>query len=262
MAYGDRTVWIGFDDREAVSYAVARHSMRKMSAHPIPVHGIDLSTLVELGWYTRPTEWKPSANGPVLWDAISEAPMSTRFAISRFFVPHLAENNYGSFNAGGWALFVDSDIIVRHPLDDLFAFVERDPSKALFCVPHNYDPKSSEKKGGVPQARVNDPRYPGTYNRKNWSSVMLFNLRHPSNRALTFELLNTVPGRDLHRFCWLQDDEIGYLDPRWNYLVGAENGVCADPAIVHFTTGGPWIPEYADVEYADEWRGLYREWIK
>jgi hypothetical protein len=91
---------------------------------------------------------------------------------------------------------------------------------------------------------------------------MLFNLGHPANKVLTLDLLNSVPGRDLHRFCWLDDSDIGYLDARWNYLAGVEVGGCIDPAIVHFTTGGPWIPEYADVEYADEWRGLYREWIK
>jgi hypothetical protein len=32
---------------------------------------------------------------------------------------------------------------------------------------------------------------------------MVFNCDHPANRALTLDLINTVPGRDLHRFCWL-----------------------------------------------------------
>jgi lipopolysaccharide biosynthesis glycosyltransferase len=259
MAYGDRSIWLGFDDREAVPYAVARHSVIKNSQFVMPVHGVVMNNLHEAGWYKRPTAWKPSATGPILWDNISDAPMSTMFAISRFFVPKLA-THYG-YN-DGWALFADSDIIVRDTIDDVFTFVEQHNDKALFCVQHYHDPQSATKKGGTPQARVNDPRYPGTYSRKNWSSVMLFNLSHPSNQKLTFEMLNEVPGRDLHRFCWLDDDEIGSLDVRWNHLAGVEGAGSADPTIVHFTLGGPWLSEYADVEYAEEWRELYREWIK
>jgi hypothetical protein len=51
---------------------------------------------------------------------------------------------------------------------------------------------------------------------------MLFNCDHPSNKKLTVEMINTLPGRDLHRFCWLEDDEIGELDPGWNWLVGEQ----------------------------------------
>src|SRR5262249_49762175 len=147
-------------------------------------------------------------------------------------------------------------------IDDLFTYVESDPSKAVFCVPHMHDPQSMSKKGGKPQTRVNDSRYPGIYKRKNWSSVMLFNLSHPANNALTLDLLNTVPGRDLHGFCWLKDDDIGLLDPKWNHLAGVAGCGSDNPSIVHFTLGGPWIPEYAGVEYAGEWRELYREWIR
>ena len=113
-----------------------------------------------------------------------------------------------------------------------------------------------------PQARAVDPRYPGVYSRKNWSSVMLFNLAHPSNDALTVDLLNTLPGRDLHRFCWLKDKEIGFLDKKWNHLVGVNGSRSRSPAIVHFTNGGPWLPAYAEVEYAGEWRNAMHKWVR
>jgi hypothetical protein len=91
------------------------------------------------------------------------------------------------------------------------------------------------------------------YARKNWSSVMLFNLDHPANWTLTVELINKVPGRDLHRFCWLDDKYIGELDVKWNWLVGHSDPTI-NPSIVHFTEGGPWFADYCDVPYAEEWR--------
>jgi hypothetical protein len=82
---------------------------------------------------------------------------------------------------------------------------------------------------------------------------MLFNCEHPSNRALDAELVNMLPGRDLHRFCWLKDEEIGELEPSWNWLCGHSDPEIA-PDIVHMTEGGPWFEAYQDVPYADEWR--------
>jgi hypothetical protein len=49
---------------------------------------------------------------------------------------------------------------------------------------------------------------------------MLFNCSHPANQALTVDLVNTVPGRDLHRFCWLDDAQVGALPVEWNWLEG------------------------------------------
>lgn len=248
MAYGDRTIWIGYDDREVLPYAVARHSMSKWIEVHTPINGVVLEDLVDCGWYTREIEKR----GDVLWDTISDAPMSTQFAISRFFILELAQRSWPDH--GGWALFTDSDVLARSFIDDLFSEVEKHPDKALFCVPHSHLVVEGEGKK-VGQVQVN-------YSRKNWSSVMLLNREHPANQVLTLDLLNTLPGRDLHRFCWLNDDDIGYLDPKWNHLAGVAGARSANPAIVHYTNGGPWLPQYADVEYADEWRNAYRTWVK
>ena len=51
-------------------------------------------------------------------------------------------------------------------------------------------------------------------------------------------MVNTLPGRDLHRFCWLEDDEIGELPPEWNHLVGIDPDTkAARPALLHYTLG-------------------------
>jgi lipopolysaccharide biosynthesis glycosyltransferase len=169
-----------------------------------------------------------------LWDDISGAPMSTEFAITRFLVPHLVRYE-------GWAVFMDCDMLVRTDIAKLFE--EADPQYAVMCVKHVYEPPEGVKMDGQAQMR---------YARKNWSSVMLFNCAHPSNKALHPQYINAVPGRDLHRFAWLPDDQIGELDQAWNWLVGHSSEEI-NPNIVHFTEGGPWFEGYENVAYADEW---------
>jgi hypothetical protein len=103
-----------------------------------------------------------------------------------------------------------------------------------------------------------DPRY-AVMCVKHWSSVMLFNCDHEANKMLTTDMLNIVPGRDLHRFCWLKDEEIGELSPIWNYLVG-HTEVDSEPQLVHFTDGIPSMRGYENCEYADEYRMELELW--
>jgi hypothetical protein len=99
------------------------------------------------------------------------------------------------------------------------------------------------------------------YWRKNWSSFAIFNVDHPSNKALTLEAVNTLPGRDLHAFCWLKDEEIGGLDQSWNFLVGDTDPEVV-PDVIHFTSGCPDMPGYEGVPYADAWRGTLNDWAR
>jgi hypothetical protein len=73
------------------------------------------------------------------------------------------------------------------------------------------------------------------------------------------ERVNSLPGRDLHRFCWLDDDLIGDLDPAWNYLVG-HSSPAIKPKVVHFTEGWPGLNGHGNVPYADEWREARDAW--
>ncbi len=242
----EKSVWIGFDPREIAASVVAHYSLeRHMVARVIPVRGVVLSWLRRDGLYTRPT----SRRGAQLWDDISEAPMATEFAISRFLVPHLVRQQSRA-PSPRWAVFMDCDMLVRANIERLFA--QADPSKAVMVVKHNHNPKETVKMDGQTQTR---------YARKNWSSVMLFNVDHPANDALTVDLVNTVPGRDLHRFCWLEDEEIGELPPEWNYLVG-HSETDEEPAIVHFTDGIPLMPGYEDCEFAGEWCAALEDWAR
>jgi hypothetical protein len=160
--------------------------------------------------------------------------MSTGHAIARFLVPALCGYD-------GWAVFTDGDVLFRDDVGKLFALA--DPRYAVQVVQHYHFPHATRKMEGAVQT---------SYARKNWSSVMLFNAAHPANRALTVDLVNEVPGRDLHRFCWLEDGLVGTLPARWNVLIG-EQAPPEDTAIAHFTLGVPDMPGYEGQPYADEW---------
>jgi hypothetical protein len=226
-----------------MAFAVARETVMKTLTQPIPVHGLLLSDLIERGLYTRPIEVREGPAGqPIMWDTISGAPMSTQHANARFLVPYLAKT--------GWALFMDGDMLARGNLAR--AFDGLDSTKAVYCVHHRHEPPPGIKKDGQEQT---------LYRRKNWTSFILFNCDHPANAALTLELVNTLPGRDLHRLCWLDDSEIGELGPEWNWLVGhSDSGI--DPKVVHFTEGCPDMPGYENVAFADEWRERANDWVR
>lgn len=250
------SIWLGWDTREAAAFAVARESFRRNYDLPAgvitPVKAIVADQMRQIGLYHRPVEIIDGR----FYDLISEAPMSTEFAITRFLTPYLAKGMHSS----GWALFADSDVLCRSSLFRLYDLL--DDSKALMCVQHKHAVAAgSVKMDGQAQLAEIDPRASGRYSRKNWSSVMAFNLDHPANQRLTVGMVNELPGRDLHRFCWLDDDEIGELPARWNYLVGhTKLDVGDEPALVHFTDGYPMMPGYENVEFADEWRAQFMRW--
>ncbi len=231
------SVWIGFDPREAAPFAVARESTKaRMSSRTVPVRGVVLDDLRKRGLYRRPTERRLGR----LWDMISDAPMSTEFAISRFMVPQLAKT--------GWAMFIDGDVLVRANVAEMMRTL--DPKFAVYCVKHEYEPVAGTKM---------DDQVQTSYPRKNWSSVMIFNCDHVANRGLTSDLINTARGRDLHRFCWLGDRDVGELDPSWNWLVG-EQPEPPEPKIVHYTLGTPGMGGLVDLPYEDEWRSHLHRW--
>jgi len=173
--------------------------------------------------------------------------MSTEFAISRFLVPELVKRSKQP-KPWGWAIFTDCDVLFRGSITPMIAALQ--DAKAVYCVKHEYKPAQDIKMDGQIQV---------AYPRKNWSSVMAINIDHPANAALSVEMVNALPGRDLHRFCWLNDKDIGGLSPTYNYLVG-ETQAKIRPTIVHFTLGCPTMPGCSGAEYADEWWDQLDRW--
>ena len=224
-------VFVGYDRREVPAYQVCVASLVKRSRIQLDVTPLVEPHLRALGIYTRLHEERDGQ----LWDVISDAPMSTEFALTRFLVPHLA-------GYGGWALFCDCDFLWRADVAELLALA--DPRYAVMCVQHDHRPVEERKMDRQAQTH---------YARKNWSSLVLWNCCHKANRALTPALVNTAKGRDLHAFAWLDDEQIGGLPETFNWLEGWSSHDI-EPAAVHYTRGCPDMPGYEDAAYADEWR--------
>ncbi|MBX3483944.1 hypothetical protein [Phenylobacterium sp.] len=209
-------IYIGYDRQEVAAYHVLAQSLLERSSRPVRLTPVTLSSLAPV--FDRP--------------AVSA--QSTDFSFSRFLTPYLSGYQ-------GWSLFMDCDMLARADIAELFALC--DDRYAVMVCQHDYAPRDAVKFLGHVQA---------PYPMKNWSSVMLMN--NARCRALTPEYVNTASGLELHQFKWLEsEDLIGPLPLEWNWLVGEYDH---NPAarIAHFTRGGPYFPDYADCDYADEWR--------
>lgn len=209
------SIFIGYDPREAVAFSVLSHSIHARSSLPVSITPLVLSQLK--GTMTR--ERHPL--------------QSTDFSFSRFLTPYLAGYR-------GWSLFMDCDMLV---LDDIAAlWAMRDERYAVMCVKHNHNPVEERKFLDQTQTK---------YEKKNWSSVMLFN--NAKCKALTPAYVNEATGLQLHQFKWLEsEDLIGELPQRWNHLVDV-NPNQPEPGLLHYTIGGPYFERYRDCNYAQEW---------
>ena len=227
-----KTVWIGYDQREHAAWEVCRDSILRRTSE-VQVRTLRQDTLRQGGFYNRES-FLTSSNQRI--DAIDRKPFSTDFSFTRFLVAPLSLYE-------GWALFCDCDFLFTASLDGLFELI--DDRYAVMCVKHQHDPVEAIKMDGVLQTR---------YRRKNWSSLVLWNAAHPSNRHISIECVNRMPGAWLHAFEWLKDEEIGEIPLTWNWLSGVSEPLDEVPSGVHFTIGGPWFENCQNVPYADLWR--------
>lgn len=227
------TIFIGHDGRESIATKICEQSLRDHSSESLAIHRLHEPTLRQIGIYRR--EWFVT-NGQK-HDGRDRKPFSTDFAFTRFLVPAMMQYR-------GWALFVDGDFLFLSDVAEIFD--QADPEHAVEVVK-----RSGQEDGGTKMdGQVQQP-----YFRKNWSSLMLLNCSHPSNQRLTPHVVNTSWGQWLHGFQWLEDDEIGAIDPMWNWLSGIDpQPKSGDPYAVHFTRGIPDMPGCQGSPYAEHWR--------
>ena len=213
-------LFIGYDARESAAFYTLAHSVLRRASVPVTITALMRSQLD--GLYTR-------SRGPT---------ESTEFSLTRFLVPALS-------GFRGRSVFMDCDMLCRSDIAELAAEADRQLDKAVLVCQHDYVPSTSRKFLDQPQTR---------YERKNWSSLMVFN--NERCRALAPGYVNSAPGLDLHRFRWIPDSDIGALPLEWNWLVG-EYAYNEKAKIVHYTIGGPYFPQYRECDYAQEWFAEY-----
>ena len=210
-------VFIGYDENETVAFHVLAHSIMRHASKPVEIVPVIKSHMS--AFYTRERSNIES----------------TDFSFTRFLAPYLCDYK-------GWAIFTDCDMLVTADIAELWAL--RDDKYAVMCAKHDYQPVGDTKFLGQVQTK---------YEKKNWSSVMMFN--NARCTALTPEVVSTETGLFLHQFKWLgNDDLIGSLPLSWNYLVGEHQSTSSTPELIHYTLGGPYFEKYRDCEFADLWR--------
>lgn len=212
-------LFVGFDPREAAAYHVFCQSVIDRAS--VPVAFVPLHV-------------------PMLAGFDGQRDGTNAFIFSRYLIPSLCDFS-------GWAMFADGDMLLREDIARLWEC--RDASKAVQVVKHDYKTRHRRKYVGTPIENDNLD-----YERKNWSSVVLWNCSHPSNRILTREFVEDAGGVFLHRFQWLKDCEIGSLPSKWNRLIGEQDG---DTSLAHYTLGVPGFQNYRHSRYAEEWAGTY-----
>jgi len=170
-------VFIGYDPREAVAFSVLSYSIHARASEAVAITPLMLTELK--GVFTRERH----------------SLQSTDFSFSRFLTPYLSDYS-------GWSVFMDCDMLMLADIAELWRL--RDERYAVMVVKHNHVPREERKFLDQPQTK---------YEKKNWSSVILFN--NAKCRALSPHYVNTATGLQLQQFKWLNDDSlIGALPPR------------------------------------------------
>ena len=209
---------VGFDQREAIAYHVFVQSVIQKSSNPISFY--------------------PLSNNSLSFYNEIHTDRSNAFTYSRFLTPYL-------MNYQGWAIYLDGDMVCQEDISLLWSL--RDSSKAIQVVKHDYKTKSNKK-------YLNNINI--DYPKKNWSSVIIWNCAHPKNKLLTPELISSSEGKFLHRFMWLDEEDIGELPVEWNWLA-IEYPPNPNAKLIHYTLGTPCFSEYSQTEMSDAWNSTF-----
>lgn len=156
-------LFCGFDEREALGYAVFCHSVIRRAS--------------------RPVEFIPLASMGL--------PEGTNaFTVSRFLVPWLCDFK-------GHAIFCDaSDMLMQGDIAELDSLFN--PDYAVQVVKHpDYRTRHKTKYRGTSMECPNSD-----YPRKNWASVMLINCEHPTWSYFTPDYLQCSPISRQLGFLW------------------------------------------------------------
>ena len=189
-------VFIGYDPRHPVAFQVCAQSVWEHASKPVEIVRLDLRNL------------------PITRRGLTE------FTYSRFLVPYLS-------NFQGDSLFLDSDILVRGDVCELFEEAKSKSFEVMF-VDHQGERRFER------------------------SSVMLF--RNENFKKVTPQFVEVYENK-LFDFAWTIFPQ--YLPKEWNHLVGYDPPN-PDAKIVHFTMGIPIWNETKDCEFAEEWRDTFR----
>jgi lipopolysaccharide biosynthesis glycosyltransferase len=187
---------------------------------------------------SNPIAFSPLSKNAIPFYNETHPDRSNAFTYSRFLTPYL-------MNFEGWAIYLDGDMVCQEDITQLWNL--KDNNKAVQVVKHEYKTKNNKKY--LDNINVDYPK-------KNWSSVIIWNCSHPKNKMLTPEFISSQDGKFLHRFMWLDEEDIGELPVEWNWLA-IEYPSNPDAKLVHYTLGTPCFSEYSKSEMSEIWHSAF-----
>lgn len=230
-------IFVGYDAREHLCFQTLEHNLWKFGHEVIPIRHRELRAQ---GKFSRP--WLIDEDGQY-HDQRDGKPFSTEFSHARFAAIPMAR----IMGLDEWCLFVDVDFLFRDDPAKILTYVDK--NHAIGCTQYNWQEPEGKKMDGMLQL---------LYYRKLWSCIFAFNPQHPAHDWLTWHRINWETGASLHAFSWIEDEQVSEIPPEWNYIPNFTD-TAIDAKAVHWSYGGPWMPNFKYVEYADEWRAAYDE---
>ena len=224
-------VFIGHDERLDIDWQICSKSLRwnnkEGSRKPIRIFKMNHRDLRQIKLFQR--AWQVEGDTGNYLDLKDGRPFSTQFSHSRFLAPSYAK--YLGCNALDPCIFVDSDFIFMSDIWDILVDCKDWREKPISVVKHSFMPLATEKMDHQSQVK---------YPMKLWSSLILFNLLHPSHKP-DIDKVNAENGSWLHGFGWLKADQIGEIPEKWNFIPNhsEERVKTRDVKAIHFTEGSP-----------------------
>lgn len=173
-------VFIGYDSRQPLAFNVAAFSVLRTASVPVAITALRADTL------------------PIKRFGLTE------FTFSRFLVPWLCGYQ-------GDAVFMDSDVLVRSDIKELFDIGAR--------------------QGSIDIAVMQEQ------DKFEWPSVMYFNCASHGCTKLTPDYVNDKEHNPLG-LSWATS--LGKLPPEWNHCIGyAEPALLEHAKLLHYTEGIP-----------------------
>ena len=180
-------IFIGYDPRQPISYNVLQQSIAIRSTVPVAIMPLILEQL------------------PIKRRGL------TPFTWSRFLVPWICKYH-------GWALFLDSDMLVMDDISKLFGFADAKYDVMVRKSPWRFE----------------------------WASAILFN--NSRCKKLTPEFVEQADG--LHGMKWTE--KVGELPKEWNHIVFYDDEN-PEASLIHYTGGIPIYPETRGCEWTDDY---------
>lgn len=213
MANETLKIFIGFDERQPLSYTVLQHSILWRATQPVAITPLVLKTL------------------PITRRGL------TPFTFSRFLVPWLCDYK-------GWALFLDLDMLVLGDIAELFGYCDdgkavvvcKDqqrfewasamlfncghPANAVLTPDYVEDPQRCQRPHGIDW--VGDDSLIGAFPAE-WNHCVGYNAERPGAKIAHYTM--GIPAFPEVRGCeyteeWLQDLKIATATQPWLKLMG------------------------------------------